>query len=196
MTGLASSCRGTARALWQEPAFASSDQVLVLGDGTRIEYHEERDDFPRTEARSRLRCVEPTGEERWSLIEPHPAAPDPDSNPLAGAFFYDEPRPDSEVAFYLGAAAIATDGTQVYIAQWSRYASGAEVLALDIRDGRHVWGRVVHGLGPIIHSRYRTQVAMRLSGATLIISGKEAAGNYVEVYTTSGRRLSTEILPR
>lgn len=192
-------CRGTAEAMWQQPDYAASDQALQLQDGARIEYHEVRSDFGPSEDRGHLRCIEASGGIRWSqrepTEEPHTAeTATADDNPLAGAFFVQDPRPGSEVTFYWGASAMAADDHHLYIAQWCRYASGAELLALDLRDGHQVWGRVVRGLGPVFHSRYRNRVALRLEGSTLIVSGDEGSG-YVEVYTTDGDRISTRVLP-
>ncbi|HJZ60469.1 MAG TPA: DUF6265 family protein [Gemmataceae bacterium] len=60
-------------------------------------------------------------------------------------------------------------------------ASGAEVVAIDLTTGREVWRTQLQGLGPIEHSAYRNDVALRLADGGVFVYGQESMGGYIEV---------------
>lgn len=91
-----------------------------------------------------------------------------------------------------------------YFAQYSRASCGCRVIAFDTSSGAKLWENQLQAAGQIPHSAYSNQVTMRLAPDTpagtpatnpsdwhsLIITGTEGAGNYLEVLDTeSGTEL-------
>lgn len=84
-----------------------------------------------------------------------------------------------------------------YFAQYSMASCGCRVIAFDTTSGATLWQKQLEAAGEIQHSAYSNRVTMRLApdsptGAatnpsewhSLIITGSEGAGNYVEVLDT------------
>jgi hypothetical protein len=71
----------------------------------------------------------------------------------------------------------------VFVAHFSRDASGGELLALRWLDGAKLWKVPIQGLGPIGYSKYQNhiQIAVRPDG-DVVLYGKESGGEYVEVH--------------
>jgi hypothetical protein len=90
-------------------------------------------------------------------------------------------------------------------AQYSTSSCGCRVIAFDTTTGAKRWETDLQAAGQIPHSAYSNQVTMRLAPDTptgtpatnpsdwhsLMITGTEGAGNYVEVLDTeSGAELA------
>jgi hypothetical protein len=67
-----------------------------------------------------------------------------------------------------------------YASYWP-IASGCAVVALDLESGREIWDASLIGLGPIPHSMYRNEVALKVVGDSIEVTGRESGGNYVEI---------------
>jgi hypothetical protein len=69
----------------------------------------------------------------------------------------------------------------LYYSSHSPIASGATIVAVDLRTGKVLWKNSLRGLGPIAHSQYRNQVWMQVGSDVVAVQGEESAGNYVEL---------------
>jgi hypothetical protein len=78
--------------------------------------------------------------------------------------------------------------------QFNRLANGANVVAISLRTGAVAWSNWVHGIGQVTHSRYSNHVEATIEDGALVIYGGEAGGDYVEVFSAQGKRLSTRIV--
>jgi hypothetical protein len=179
------------------PSYAGPLMTLELRDGAHIAYSPAYDDFASLTPPQGgvIRCVEATGEIRWAIAQPAAQAESAtDSNPLAGAFYIDPDQHKKPVELTWGDAAHAADDLHLYRVQFNRLANGANVVALSLRSGDIVWSSWVLGIGQVTHSRYSNQVEARIENGTLVIYGDEAGGDYVEVFSAQGKRLSTKIV--
>lgn len=186
---------GHPHAAWRSPDQPRDGEIrLALADGTIVEY---RSDGCHTfEAREAfLRRVRRDGTSMWSCA---PAAPSGTANSdesLIGAFYAPESRVDPDDLTW-GDAALAADDTHLYVAQFVRYASGAQLVALDLTTGDWSWGRTVFGLGTVFHSRYSNAVHVAVLDGCPVVFGDESGGRYIEAFKPDGTRLYTEVLPR
>lgn len=81
---------------------------------------------------------------------------------------------------FVSGAAIATDDTRVYVATYSRIASGCELAAFALSDGAKLWAVHAEGIGPIGHSKYSNRVQLRLIDGHPVLFGSESSGRYIE----------------
>lgn len=92
---------------------------------------------------------------------------------------------DRAGAFVPGGAMVAIDdarGGALYVVVFSSISSGASLEAYDLATGRPRFVRALQGLGPVDHSKYFNDADVRIGeGRSVIVSGWEAAGKYVEV---------------
>ncbi len=92
-------------------------------------------------------------------------------------------------------AALAVDDRRVYMAAYSRIASGCKVAAFDVASGEPLWTTALEGIGPIEHSKYHNRVQMRLVDGGLALYGHEAS-RFIELLDPeTGGQLSNERLP-
>lgn len=90
---------------------------------------------------------------------------------------------------------VVQDG-KLYLAEFHQMVTGCQVESFDLKTGKSVWKTPLRGLGPIAHSKYYNRVLMRLEGKTLVIYGKESAGQYREVLDPkSGKMLDNATFP-
>jgi hypothetical protein len=90
-------------------------------------------------------------------------------------------------------AALLAHDDMLYVALYSRSATGCRVLALDLISEEPVWETRLRGLGSIGHSKYSNRIQMRMVGERLVIYGREASGNYIEVLDPrDGQLISSE----
>jgi outer membrane protein assembly factor BamB len=109
-------------------------------------------------------------------------------------------RAGKDLATVVGSTAsvfVGKKGT-FYFAQFSTGDCGCRVIAFDTSTGRKLWEKQLQAAGVIQHSAYSNHVTMRLAPDTpsgpaatapsewhsLIVTGSEGAGNYVEVLDT------------
>lgn len=88
------------------------------------------------------------------------------------------------------------DGGRLILANHHRYATGASLVALDLRTGALLWSADVEQMN-VAHSEYFNDVALELRGGTVVMRGYEAAGCYLQTFdAASGRRLSSQMARR
>jgi outer membrane protein assembly factor BamB len=75
--------------------------------------------------------------------------------------------------------AIAAD-TLFYVSH-SEIASGATVIAVDLRTGKQSWSARLTGLGPISHSQYLNHVWFAVEPDVIVVQSVEASGKYIEL---------------
>jgi hypothetical protein len=86
------------------------------------------------------------------------------------------------------------DDTLYYVAH-SEIASGARVVAVELRSGKQRWSTQLKGLGPIAHSQYRNQVWFAIEGGVIEVRSLEAGGKYIElVDLKTGKMLATRVV--
>jgi hypothetical protein len=86
------------------------------------------------------------------------------------------------------------DGSVLYYADYSQYASGCALVAYDLKDQKQLWKTSLQGLGPIAHFRYRNEVAVEAVPDAILVRGKESAGKYIEyVDRKSGQTMGHKI---
>lgn len=119
-------------------------------------------------------------------------------------------RDGKDLATFVGHRGSVFVGTKgrFYFAQFPMGDCGCRVIAFDTSNGTKLWETQLQAAGEIQHSAYANQVTMRLAPDTpsgpatsnpsewhsLIITGSEGAGNYVEVIDTeSGADLAHRV---
>lgn len=106
-------------------------------------------------------------------------------------------RDGKDLASFVGSTGSVFVGEKgrFYFAQFSMYDCGCRVIAFDTSNGKKLWERQLEAAGEIAHSAYSNRVTMRLAPDTpsgpattapsewhsLIVTGSEGAGNYIEV---------------
>lgn len=87
-------------------------------------------------------------------------------------------------------------GQTVYVAHYCAIASGATLLALDLKTGQQRFATTLRGLGPIDHSKYSNHIVLKEQDGFVVVFGNEAAGRYVEVVDPqTGKTLSNHVRP-
>lgn len=87
-----------------------------------------------------------------------------------------------------------TDDTLYYVAH-GEIASGAQVVAVDLRTGKQRWSTQLRGLGPVSHSQYRNQVWFVIEAGAIEVQSVEANGKYMElVDPKTGKTLATRLV--
>jgi hypothetical protein len=73
-------------------------------------------------------------------------------------------------------------GDVLYIARFSPIATGCSVVAHDFKAKKELWKAELKGIGPVDHSKYRNEVTVTTTAAddAILVTGKEAAGRYIE----------------
>jgi len=93
------------------------------------------------------------------------------------------------------AAALVVDGTLV-VASFGRITTGAELVGLDVTTGALRWRGDVQLL-PIAHSVYSNEVDLRLVNHAIVMRGREAMLDYLEIFApTDGKRLYATVRAR
>jgi outer membrane protein assembly factor BamB len=96
---------------------------------------------------------------------------------------------------FLDDAALAMDAGTVYVAVFSRIASGCLLTALDTATGRKRWSSFV-GLGEIAHSAYANCVQLEVIAGRPVVFGWESGGRYVEALDpAAGTTKEHHVLP-
>jgi hypothetical protein len=73
-------------------------------------------------------------------------------------------------------------------------ASGAEIVAVDLKSGKQRFKKPLKGLGPISHSKYRNQVWLQVHHDVIVVLGQESSGKYVELVDFgTGTTLANEL---
>lgn len=78
-------------------------------------------------------------------------------------------------------AAVALVDERLVIAGFNAIATGVQVLALGLSDGKQLWQGVTK-LPPIAHSRYHNKVTLEALGDAVILRGDESSVDHVHVY--------------
>lgn len=78
---------------------------------------------------------------------------------------------------------LARWGGTLFLVRYNPTASGAQLFAYDIGTGEERWRRPLLGLGPVVHSRYRNEVRLRVIDDHVVVYGRETQGRYIEVIT-------------
>lgn len=73
----------------------------------------------------------------------------------------------------------------LFYPRYCRISSGCEVRAFDLKSRSERWSTSLKGIGPVDHSQYSNEVRIKQKDHTLVVYGKEAAGNYVEILNLS-----------
>jgi hypothetical protein len=90
-------------------------------------------------------------------------------------------------------AALVVHDDILYVALYLRSATGCRVLAVDLASRERLWETRLKGLGSIGHSKYSNRVQMRMIGQWLVVFGREASGDYIEVLDPrNGQLISSE----
>ena len=84
--------------------------------------------------------------------------------------------------------AVAPDGARWFVARFSDLATGSALVALERDTGKVLWTADVEQLG-IPHSKYWNHVRVQLRGDDVVLIGREAGGEYVQIFdAASGAR--------
>ncbi len=86
-------------------------------------------------------------------------------------------------------AALVCQDDVLYVAFYSRSATGCRVLALNASSGEVLWETPLQGIGSIGHSKYKNSVQIRMMDEYLVIFGWEASGKYIEILNPQDGRL-------
>ena len=78
-------------------------------------------------------------------------------------------------------------GDRIITVSWNSVASGALVTLIDARNGEVFWQRPATALGGITHTRYLNQVTTAASDDAVVLWGREAGGEYLEVVGFDGQ---------
>jgi len=78
-------------------------------------------------------------------------------------------------------AAVALVDDRLVIATYNAIATGVDVFALDVRDGKLLWTGETK-LPPIGHSKYRNAVTLEVLADAVIVRGDESSVKHVHVY--------------
>jgi hypothetical protein len=88
-------------------------------------------------------------------------------------------------------------GDVLYYSEHSPIASGATIVAVDLKAAKQKWKTHLKGLGPISHSKYRNQVALAVAPDVVTVQSEESSGSYVElVDPATGKTLATDVRKR
>lgn len=77
-------------------------------------------------------------------------------------------------------------GDRVIIVSWHSVATGALVTLLDSQTGAVLWQRSALALGDITHSRYSNRVTAAATDDAVVVWGREAGGDYLDVIGFDG----------
>jgi outer membrane protein assembly factor BamB len=92
--------------------------------------------------------------------------------------------------------AVVTAGDRVFVAHWAQISSGCELMAVSIADGSVLWVKTLTGLGPIEHSKYRTDVQLSVADGDPVVFGHESSGRYIERRDgATGALMQNTVLP-
>ncbi len=69
---------------------------------------------------------------------------------------------------FVASGALAADDRNVYVASLSGIATGTTIAAFDAKTGIPQWRKSLFGVGPVDHSKYFNEVAMRMSGGNIV----------------------------
>jgi hypothetical protein len=86
-------------------------------------------------------------------------------------------------------AALALKGSILFVALYSRSATGCRILALETDSCQKLWETSLKGIGSIGHSKYSNQIQIRLMNEWLVIFGREESGRYIEILDLIDGRL-------
>jgi hypothetical protein len=91
---------------------------------------------------------------------------------------------------FVAGAAMAASNDAIFVVNYCAIATGAIVTAYEATSGRILWTTVLYAAGPISHSKYFNDVAVRVEAspaapAQIVVSGWESGGKYVEVLDAS-----------
>ena len=76
-------------------------------------------------------------------------------------------------------------------------ASGAAVVAVDLKSGKELWKTELKGIGPVSHFKYRNLLNVEASRDTVTVFGNESLGKYVEILDTkSGKTVGHKVFPK
>jgi hypothetical protein len=85
-------------------------------------------------------------------------------------------------------------GDILYIADFSPIATGCSLVAYDFKAKKELWKAKLKGIGPVAHSKYRNEVTISTWDEAIIVTGKEAAGRYIEfVDASSGKTVGHKV---
>ncbi len=93
-------------------------------------------------------------------------------------------------ARFVPGSALAINDQLVVVATFSVISSGATLDAYARTTGELLWHQQLYGLGPVAHSKYHNDLSLRFEGTNIVVSGAEAAGNYVEVLDAATGRIT------
>ncbi len=80
-----------------------------------------------------------------------------------------------------GAASMRVASGYLWVAYHCVISSGTQLLVVDPASGEVVQEVTVHGLGPVAHSEYFSEVQLDVVHGHVVVRGREAAGRYIEV---------------
>jgi hypothetical protein len=72
-------------------------------------------------------------------------------------------------------------GDRLIYAEHSMISDGCTLVVFSLSGAKELWRTPLKALGEIPHSKYRNQVALKVTGNLAIVTGKESAGNYLEI---------------
>ncbi len=94
------------------------------------------------------------------------------------------------------AAKVVRVGTTLVIARYNPIATGTQLFAVDAATGALVWTADVESL-PIAHSKYSNRVELEVTSRGLMLVGREAGQEFVQLFdATSGRRIASVLRGR
>jgi hypothetical protein len=177
----------TWRGCWQ---VAESAVLVVDDDGSHISI-ELRDGGCIAIARSEsgalghLVATSTDGGMLWKSEVPLSELPAIDGDLKLGAF-----HDVSQWSSCDSACLVEADGLIVVVG-YSRQRTGGLLAAFRCFDGDPVWRSRVLGLGDVVHSRYSNRIRAGTMESDIVLIGDEDAGSYMEIVSTSGRRIVT-----
>lgn len=72
-------------------------------------------------------------------------------------------------------------GDTLVYARFHPSATGAAMVAVDLRTGKQLWKTDLKGIGPVSHFAYSNYLNLEADGDTVTVFGNEASGKYVEI---------------
>lgn len=93
-------------------------------------------------------------------------------------------------------AAVARVGAMLIVARYNPIATGTDLFAVDAATGAPLWTADVESL-PIAHSKYSNRVELQVTSRGLLLVGREASQELVELFEpSSGKRLGSVVRRR
>lgn len=75
-------------------------------------------------------------------------------------------------------------GDTLIYASFLTSASGATVIAVDLKTGKELWKTKLKGIGLVMHFAYSNYLNMEADAGTITVFGNESFGRYVEILDT------------